>query len=54
MAHHHVRTPLAYKPHNGFTIFEGRHNLAVVNVEHFGFYAEDFCAALDLGGASLG
>jgi hypothetical protein len=54
MTHDNVCTPLANKPHNGFPIFEGRHNLAIVNVKHFGFDAEDLCAALDLGGAALG
>jgi hypothetical protein len=54
MAHDNVRTPLTYQPYNGFAIFEGRHNLAIVNVKHFGFDAEDFCASLDLGCSALG
>ncbi len=54
MAHDNVCTPLADEAHDGFPIFEGRHNLAIVNVKYFGFDAEDFCTALDLGGAALG
>ena len=51
---HHVGLPLADLPGDRPAVLQGRHQLAVVDVEHLGLDAQDLGALLDLGGAAAG
>ena len=49
-----VGLPLANLASNRAAVFQGRHQLAVVNLEDFGLDPQDLGAALHLGGSTAG
>ena len=54
MRDHHVGLPLADLAGDDPAVFQGRQQLAVVDIEHLGFDAQNLGALLDLGRAATG
>src|SRR4030042_167747 len=54
MSHYNICFPFPDEAHEYFGVFQGRHQLAIVNVQHLGLDAQFFCRRLNFSGAPLG
>ena len=54
MADNDIGFPFADQPSENLAIFEGGHEFAVVDVEHFGGHSQNGCRRLDFGVSSFG